>query len=231
MGLLSWLNDLFGSYEGYGTPSVTLTGQPVRSRAERVIADYFTRHTLPQELTPTLAVVEALAKGAAIGILSKWARPQQLTIAAERMERARGIIERRPLSFVLRCECYLQGFFSWTSVRPQFSRSFTARSEWSRASLAFPSARWAIAIFDSPVIRPNTSAKSSPIFDASEALCSAFCRFSFPPMFLRTVERSLSQSAMRSGALISFAWRSAWPSSSRACVRFPRLNCITPRSW
>ena len=116
MGLLSWLNDLFGSYEEYGTPSVTLTGQPVKSKAERVIADYFTRHTLPQELTPTLAVVEALAKGAAIGILSKWAGPQQFTIAAERMERARGIIERRPLSFVLRCECYLQGFFSWSCV-------------------------------------------------------------------------------------------------------------------
>ena len=44
------------------------------------------------------------------------AAEQQLTIAAERMERARGIIERRPLSFVLRCECYLQGFFSWSCV-------------------------------------------------------------------------------------------------------------------
>src|SRR2546425_13185484 len=47
MGLLSWLNDLFGSHEEYGTPSVTLTGQPVRSKAERVIADYFTRHGIP----------------------------------------------------------------------------------------------------------------------------------------------------------------------------------------
>src|SRR5437879_2312468 len=47
MGLLSWLNDLFGSYEEYGTPSVTLTGQPVKSKAERVIADYFTRHGIP----------------------------------------------------------------------------------------------------------------------------------------------------------------------------------------
>jgi hypothetical protein len=44
MGLLSWLNDLFESHEEYGMPSVTLTGQPVRSKAERVIADYFTRH-------------------------------------------------------------------------------------------------------------------------------------------------------------------------------------------
>ena len=47
MGFLSWLNDLFGSHEEYGTQSVTLTGQPVRSKAERVIADYFTRHGIP----------------------------------------------------------------------------------------------------------------------------------------------------------------------------------------
>ena len=47
MGLLSWLNDLFRSRDEYGTPSVTLTGQPVRSKAERVIADYFTRHLIP----------------------------------------------------------------------------------------------------------------------------------------------------------------------------------------
>src|SRR2546426_8073909 len=47
MGLLSWLNDLFRSRDEYGTPSVTLTGQPVRSKAERVIADYFTRHGIP----------------------------------------------------------------------------------------------------------------------------------------------------------------------------------------
>jgi hypothetical protein len=44
MGLLSWLNHLFESHEEYGTPSVTLTGQHVRSKAERVIADYFSRH-------------------------------------------------------------------------------------------------------------------------------------------------------------------------------------------
>ena len=44
MGLLSWLNDLFKPQPEYGTPSVTLTGQLVRSKAERVIADYFTRH-------------------------------------------------------------------------------------------------------------------------------------------------------------------------------------------
>jgi hypothetical protein len=44
MGLLSWLNNRFESHEEYGTPSVTLTGQHVRSKAERVIADYFSRH-------------------------------------------------------------------------------------------------------------------------------------------------------------------------------------------
>ncbi len=44
MGFLSWLDELFRSNEEYGTQSVTLTGQPVRSKAERVIADYFTHH-------------------------------------------------------------------------------------------------------------------------------------------------------------------------------------------
>jgi len=44
LGFLSWLNDLFESPREYGTPSVTLTGQRVRSKGERVIADYFTRH-------------------------------------------------------------------------------------------------------------------------------------------------------------------------------------------
>src|SRR3989442_15928342 len=44
MGLLSWLNDLFESPQEYGTLSVTLTGQQVRSKGERVIADYLTRH-------------------------------------------------------------------------------------------------------------------------------------------------------------------------------------------
>src|SRR2546428_9247037 len=47
MGLLSWLNDLFESPSEYGTPSVTLTGQHVRSKGERVIADYCTRHGIP----------------------------------------------------------------------------------------------------------------------------------------------------------------------------------------
>src|SRR6266699_2173718 len=47
MGLLSWLNDLFESPPEYGTPSVTLTGQQVRSKGERVITDYFTRHGTP----------------------------------------------------------------------------------------------------------------------------------------------------------------------------------------
>src|SRR5713101_1329700 len=46
MGLLSWLNDLFKPPQGYGIPSVTLTGQQVRSKGERVIADYFTRHSI-----------------------------------------------------------------------------------------------------------------------------------------------------------------------------------------
>jgi len=44
LGLLSWLNDLFEGSEEYGTPSVTLTGQQVKSKGERIIADYFTHH-------------------------------------------------------------------------------------------------------------------------------------------------------------------------------------------
>ena len=47
MGLLSWLNDLFEPHQEYGTPSVTLTGQHVRSNGERVTADYFTHHGIP----------------------------------------------------------------------------------------------------------------------------------------------------------------------------------------
>jgi len=39
LGFLSWLNDLFESPKEYGTPSVTLTGQPVRSRGENAIAE------------------------------------------------------------------------------------------------------------------------------------------------------------------------------------------------
>ena len=46
MGLLSWLRDLLRGPEEYGTPSVTLTGQPVRSKGERVIADYFTSRNI-----------------------------------------------------------------------------------------------------------------------------------------------------------------------------------------
>jgi hypothetical protein len=46
MGFLSWLRDIFKAQEEYGTPSVTLTGQPVRSKGERVIADYLTRHNI-----------------------------------------------------------------------------------------------------------------------------------------------------------------------------------------
>jgi len=46
LGFLSWLGDLFGGSEEYGTPSVTLTGQPVRSKGEKIIADYFTHHSI-----------------------------------------------------------------------------------------------------------------------------------------------------------------------------------------
>lgn len=46
MGLLSWLRELFKAPEEYGTPSVTLTGQDVRSKGERMIADYLTRHNI-----------------------------------------------------------------------------------------------------------------------------------------------------------------------------------------
>jgi len=44
MGFLSWLNDLFESPEEYGTPSVTLTGQQVRSKGEKIIGNYLTCH-------------------------------------------------------------------------------------------------------------------------------------------------------------------------------------------
>jgi len=47
LGFLSWLNDLFESPKEYGTPSVTLMGQPVRSKGEKTIADYLTRHNIP----------------------------------------------------------------------------------------------------------------------------------------------------------------------------------------
>ena len=46
MGFLSWILGSPRASEDYGTQSVTLTGQPVRSKAERVIADYLTRHNL-----------------------------------------------------------------------------------------------------------------------------------------------------------------------------------------
>jgi hypothetical protein len=38
---------LFEPPQEYGALSVTLTGQHVRSKGERVIADYFTRHGIP----------------------------------------------------------------------------------------------------------------------------------------------------------------------------------------
>jgi len=44
LGFLSWLNDLFESPEEYGIPSVTLSGQKVRSKGEKIIADYLTYH-------------------------------------------------------------------------------------------------------------------------------------------------------------------------------------------
>lgn len=44
MGFLSWLDDLFGGSKEYGTRSVTLTGQPVRSKGEKTIADYLSHH-------------------------------------------------------------------------------------------------------------------------------------------------------------------------------------------
>src|SRR5437667_3966468 len=46
MGFLSWLRDLFREPQEYGTPSVTLTGQPVRNKGERAIADYLTNHNI-----------------------------------------------------------------------------------------------------------------------------------------------------------------------------------------
>ena len=49
MGFLSWLRDFFKGPEQYGTPTVTLTGQHVRSKGERVIADYLTRHNVPYQ--------------------------------------------------------------------------------------------------------------------------------------------------------------------------------------
>jgi hypothetical protein len=52
MGFLSWLRDLFKGPEQYGTPSVTLTGQPVRSKSERIIADYLTRHSIVYQYEP-----------------------------------------------------------------------------------------------------------------------------------------------------------------------------------
>jgi len=53
LGFLSWLNDLFGSSEEYGTPSVTITGQSVRSRSEKMIADYLTRDSIAYQYEAT----------------------------------------------------------------------------------------------------------------------------------------------------------------------------------
>jgi hypothetical protein len=46
MGFLAWLRDLFKAPQQYGTPSLTLTSQPVKSKAEKAIADYLTRHNI-----------------------------------------------------------------------------------------------------------------------------------------------------------------------------------------
>ena len=53
MGFRSWLKDFFKSPEEYGTPSVTLTGQRVRSKREKVIADYLTRHNIAYQYEAT----------------------------------------------------------------------------------------------------------------------------------------------------------------------------------
>jgi len=53
LGFLSWLNDLFEGSEEYGMPSVTLTGQTVKSRREKMIADYFTRQGIPYHYEAT----------------------------------------------------------------------------------------------------------------------------------------------------------------------------------
>jgi hypothetical protein len=44
MGLLKDLSKLFSSESEYGTPSQTLQGETVKSRAEQRIADYFTKN-------------------------------------------------------------------------------------------------------------------------------------------------------------------------------------------
>lgn len=49
MGFLSWLRELLKGPEEYGTPSITLTGQSVRSKGERMIADYLTSRKIAYE--------------------------------------------------------------------------------------------------------------------------------------------------------------------------------------
>ena len=46
MGFLSCLSDLFEASEEDGTPSITITGQSVRSKSEKMIADYLTRNNI-----------------------------------------------------------------------------------------------------------------------------------------------------------------------------------------
>src|SRR2546427_40395 len=46
MGFLTWLREFLKGPEEYGTPSVTLTCESVRSKGERIIADYLTRHNI-----------------------------------------------------------------------------------------------------------------------------------------------------------------------------------------
>lgn len=54
MGLLERiLEDLFGSESQYGVKSTTVTGQTVRSKAEKTIADYFTQQNITYEYEKT----------------------------------------------------------------------------------------------------------------------------------------------------------------------------------
>jgi hypothetical protein len=58
MGFLAWLRYLLKPPQQYGTPSLTLTGQPVKSKAEKAIADYLTRHNITYQYE-----AQAMTKG------------------------------------------------------------------------------------------------------------------------------------------------------------------------
>jgi hypothetical protein len=53
LGLLERIEDLLAPKSEYGTRSTTVTGQRVRSRAERKIADYFTQQDIIYEYEKT----------------------------------------------------------------------------------------------------------------------------------------------------------------------------------